>query len=542
MNDPFSSQIELEITEKESAASDLLYLKQFEKMMKNLSTTDPDFIWLTTTLSIIHAFSLKDPSPLHFITARECLKVYKINEDRAVDILARELVIACHRLQNTIIDRISKLCNFPNLTSFLSRINEWGKEGNASMPFICTNDSCNAADIAFSEFLQSTGPRGKQSASVIKKSANKRYFQYRESKYHSNHRQDAWSLWISISPPSPFSPFLKILTDCIWKDLCEKKWEREKKNVAAITKGVLITTLTPYLTQDIKINVIQDTVICSSEMGQIISKIPCVDPKLVNLICKGMAGFSSLTGHKLLRWQVKTGFKNWIEEDEDPRLICTTGGYRGIVNLIGCNSDKNPEAIGLVKAILHAQAYAKFTYPQGGTGNMIILREIEKYRNGEPSKINIVLGEALLPNFTHFLPAGEKRRLIPITELPPLIGSKNTHASQALLQLFVLEEFSNQSDAVVKHEWIHVPPEKWNELASRAKLPKSYIEKVIKGWTEDHPLAKAFLRKHMDEYTLGESYSKVTDFLKDQGRQRLLGAKGGTKSSDAKKSYFLRKN
>ena len=134
---------------------------------------------------------------------------------------------------------------------------------------------------------------------------------------------------------------------------------------------------------------------------------------------------------------VKTGFEKWQDGDKDPRLIEIDGGYSKIAELVGC---KSSQEISRIREILHAQAYGQFIFPDGSRGNMLTLRIEERYRNNEPSKIRIVLGDMLLPGYVCQLQRSD-RRLIPIGDLPPLHGSYNSHASQAQLQLHIFQSF-----------------------------------------------------------------------------------------------------
>lgn len=529
----------------ECAASHNLYMAPLVKMLEELHPSDTDIAWFTITLNLINLFGSKDPSPIHFAIARDSLKKLEIENDKAVDMLARALVLECQAFRDFLFSQLnlgntSITTNTQLFTQFIADKTLLLPEKEEKSEFVSSTDEGNIVDLAFSDFLERIGECGKEAASIIRKSAPKRHQKYKESSFSSDYRQEAWSVWIPNEEfPSLFSPFLSILSNVVWNDKCKRNWDREKRNVPALTQGVVVKTIKPPLSKGSKIEVSDDMIICYSGSGEIIATVPCVDPKLVNLICKGMEAFSSLAGHKLLRWQVRKGFDNWAGGVEDPRLIKTSGGYEGIANLIGCgNSKKSPAE---VKALLHAQAYGQFNFPQGGAGNMIILREIEKHRNGEPSKINIILGEMLLPNFTYQLPQGEKRRLVPITELPPLIGSKNTHAAQAMLQLLILEEFANQSDILASKKCIQISIEKWQELSFEAKLPQSSLNKVITGWTEGDLFSKAFLQKQGDEYSLGEDYFQVTGFLEYQGQQRLAGAKGGRKSAESRKGQPTKK-
>ena len=294
-----------------------------------------------------------------------------------------------------------------------------------------------------------------------------------------------------------------------------------------------ISTIQPFLAK--KIN---SQCLSNFYVGMNTRIAPCVDPKLFHLIKKGINQCSSLTAHKLLRWQIQVGFDNWINNRKDPRLICTTGGYEGIARLIGCAGSH--KAITEVKAILHAQAYAQFSFYDGSQGNMLVLREIEKHRNGQPSKINIILGELLLPNYAQLLPKGETRRLIPVPALLPMVGSNNTHAAQALLQLLTLEEFSNQSDRLFETGYVHLSREKWIELSAEAKLPKSMIERVISKWLEHGFLRKICTAKILDGFGLGDRYDQLAAFLHEQGKLRREGERAGERSAALKQKFRIK--
>lgn len=346
-----------------------------------------------------------------------------------------------------------------------------------------------------------------------------------------------WSLWSLDDNEGDifkFTPqFLYILAYGLWNDIIKNKWEKQIKNIPALTKAALMTTIKPSLYKGSHIEENHNAIVSCTKAGEIYCTVPFIDQKLVNLVCKGMKCLSSLNGHRLLRWEVKTGFNQWINEVQDPRLIRTSGGYRGIANLIGAG--QSHKGISEVKAMLHAQAHGHFVFPQGGSGNMICLREIEQHKNGEPSKINLLLGEFLFPNFTHHLPPGEKRRLVPIIDLPPLVGSENTHAAQAMLQLLILEEFSKQSDRFAIQGSILLPKDKLRELCMEAQLPPTFLEKVMSAWVLGDSLSKPFLQVNGDEYALSSELLNVSDFLEQQGKLRIEGAKRGKKSANARK-------
>lgn len=505
-----------------SFVQDLL-ASQSPEEEKNLST------YFRLAICIINFFSMEDPSQLHYQAAREILNDAGgsplESDERARDLLARELVKECRELAGKIIPKELLQENVDDkLLAIIS-----GQNSQKDHLSFCVSGRL-WLDDCFITHISQIGPRGVEVAKSLSSSSEAWHKEY----VADNNASGLFRFWVDKNKAPYCCRYLKALADILWNDRVKNLFDRVSKQLPAITQGVIISTIKPSLTKGSRIEVVDNAISCFSSEGREIATVPCVDPRLVPLICKGMEGLSTLNGHKLLRWQVRTGFHNWANGEEDPRLVCTTGGYEGIAEAIGCgNSKQSPTE---VKAILHAQAYGRFQVPSGGEGNMIILREMERLRNGEPSMINIILGEMLLPNFGQNLPKGEARRLVPITELPPLIGSKNTHAAQAMLQLLILELFSKESDVLVQKNGIVITWEMWERLAEEARLPLSSLRRVVQGWVNGDLFTQPFLDRQGDEYNLGPTYAPVTRFLEHQGNRRIEGAKQGEKSAASRKA------
>jgi hypothetical protein len=206
-------------------------------------------------------FGSKDPSPIHFASARECLKKQNVESDKAVDILARSLVIECQNLREFIFKNfdVYKSILIGNMISTELSNKGWLlPEKDAQPDFLCSQDECNAVDLVLSEFLETIGNCGKEASAIIKDTSPKRYKKYKDSGYSAEYRQEAWSVWIFKEQQSPLSPFLSIIANVIWNDKCKQKWEKEKKNVPAITQAVLVTTIKPLLTKETKIEITKE--------------------------------------------------------------------------------------------------------------------------------------------------------------------------------------------------------------------------------------------------------------------------------------------
>lgn len=496
------------------------------KIYSRLGDEDPDIVWLSFVREAFTSIATKDPSAIHFSVARKILNDrYLITDPGAVDLLARELVEKCSTILSF---KTFQHPAFSKNPIDLVDLDDHLKDGKSEMLMI---------DAEFIELLKKIGPKGRLLAKDVEKNCNDLFKAYEETGYSFLNRRGNWGLW--LPDENGIVPVMTLLCLSLWEDTIRAKWEWTDRNVPALTKGVLVKTIKPLLSKDMAI-IEQESGISCYANGKVVAIVACIDPRLLVQVRRGLGIFSSLNSHKLLRWEIRTAFENLANEIRDFRIIKTVGGYEKIANLIGCGRSK--QSATEIKALLHAQAFCDFPFPDGSKSNLITLGKGKTLNNGEPTEIIISVGPSLLPHYTHLLPVGEQRRLIPITSLPPLIGARNMHAAQATLQMLVLEEFSNKSDVLASEKCVHIPSEKWDEMAREARLPLSSLSKVIQGWTEDDLFTKAFLQRQGEEYTLGESYEKELFFLEDQGKRRLDGAKGGMKSAEAKKSFSQGKN
>lgn len=499
-----------------------------KKIFGRLEDSDPNAVWLSFIKEAIASLSSRDPLPIHFATARKYLKEkHDIEESAAIDVLAREIVDHCIHIQKF------KALNHP----IFEKITPTPQDLN--IQFEDENGEMLALDLEFAEYLKQFGKHGKESSKELKENSKKLYAHYKDEKFSQHIRRSLWSLWV-IDPngEEKASPFLMLLAKVSWESSCASLWNRQVRQSPAITRPI-IENIKPILNPKEKKKFItqEQEIVCVSQEGKPLIIAPAIDSDMIKLLQKGVKDLSTLTGHRLLRWQIKTGFEKWSSGETDFRSIEIDGGYSHIADAAGCNSTKE---IAKVKAILHAQAYGHFVFHDGSKGNMITLRVLDRYKNNEPSKISIVLGDMLLPGYVFNL-GRRDRRLIPIGDLPPLSGSKNTHANQAHLQLLVFEEFSNQSDRLAKEGYVVIPKEKWQEMAFESGLNPNKVETIVTHWCQPD-LLRNFLDRQGDEYRLTTYYETAQKFLIYQGEQRLLNSKKGQASAIGKKKGKSKKD
>lgn len=518
----------------EWATGHSLYMAPFSKMLQDLQPSDTDFVWYVLSLHLIRLFGSQDPSPIHFAVARETLGQDNIEDDQAVDILARTLVQECQNLRANIqkkyfINDDSILLTDEIMVKLSDKEGWYIPERNALPDFIPSNQSCNALDLEFCEFLRTLGERGKEMENALKSNARDSYRNYEESNYNPEYRPQAWSLWISHNPQSLFSPFLKVLSDVVWNDKCKVHWEKGKKNVPALTQGVH-PSVAKILSHQVETKEIESK-LHMVHSGKIIATLPTIDPKLIPVVTKGVGSLNSLYHHRLIRFECKSSFDNWASGNADARLLKFDRGFSEISEKLGFN---NRSAANEIKNILHAQAHMHFHFDDGSSGNLIVLSKFRSSQSGREEGIIITLGPQLLPHYT-FQTAKKSRLLIPVPELPPLISSSNSHAAQAALQMLVMQEFADKSIELAEIGSIEISNETWMTLAADAGLSTSVFKQTLDRWVNDGDDGPRFLVKDNNRYSFGKAYNKEEVFLIEQGHLRKKRQNEGKKSAAKRK-------
>lgn len=499
------------------------------KIFSNLHENDPDIVWLSFVKEALVAIASEDPTGIHFYAARNILKdKFNVEDSKAIDILSRELLEHCRSVQGF------KIFQHPAFNKNPIDIEDLHDH--------LTNDKENMLQIdeEFILFIKKLGRKGKELSLIVEENCIKSFKDYKHKNYSHSYRRSVWGLWIpSIELDKDYkkllSPFFVILCQAIWEDKCFKLWYRETNGAASIVKPI-IERIIPLLCPKKSKRFVEkdgDIIVCNQE-GKPLLMAPAIDANMIAPFKNGVKELGTLTGHKLLRWQVNAGFERWVNGEIDPRLIEIDGGYSRIAESIGCC---NPREIAKVRDILHAQAHGYFKFADGSHGNMIILNILNRYQNTEPSKIRIILGDMLLPTYVHQI-AKSERRLIPIGDLPSLKGgSPDTYAAQAQLQLLVFCEFSNQSIRLAQEGSVLLTIEWWKEKAVEAGLNPEKVSSIIEHWCQPN-FFNCFLEKQGDEFQLANFYERQQKFLENQGRGRIANsekAKKGVEKRTAKK-------
>jgi len=133
----------------------------------------------------------------------------------------------------------------------------------------------------------------------------------------------------------------------------------------------------------------------------------------------------------------------------------------------------------------------------------------------------------------------EERRLIPVVDMPPLIGRPNDQGAQASFQMETLVEMRKAAKDFVNYGGVIIKPDRFFELADKVELSRNLCPKVLDRWLRDGDDAPAFLKLvGKDCYALGEHHKKAQEFIIQAGKKEIKGCKAG-KASRAKKNIAV---
>lgn len=337
-----------------------------------------------------------------------------------------------------------------------------------------------------------------------------------------------FKLWLDPSQHPFYGRFLRLLAEVLWKDRCAQQVEKAQKQLPAITQSVhrplsrICSSRARVLLENGRPSLLYE--------GKVIAQTEAVDPELYPLIEKGARFFGSIYHHRLLRYECRKGFENWIQGKDDPRTLRIDGGAARIAQELGC---KFKEAPSIFKAILCAQAHLKTDFDDCSRTCLIELRKYRSRSTGREESLEIVLAEQLMPSYTFQTSRGAKL-LVPMNELPPFVSAPQYYAGQALLQMLVMEEFTQRSLELARIGSIEILPSRWEDFLHQSDLPQSIFQLTLERW-----IGSFLILAGRDRYVLGGNFQKEHHFLLAQGKLRKERQRQA-KSSVRKRSARLR--
>jgi hypothetical protein len=364
-----------------------------------------------------------------------------------------------------------------------------------------------------------------------------------------------WDLWLPGTHDEPVKGIsilgpvkgIAILAEMLWKYRVEPQIEKERGKPVAVTTLIHDEVLT-LLTQNFKRKEEKggQRLIVFPE-DSILSIVTTIGSDALDalMVQKGVDLFGSIPSHKVFRWQMFTGHKQALEGNPDPRLLRVDGG----IEYFCC------EVLGMSKAqakmveqIIEAQHATSLLLPGHSKPSRLLIREYIKQRGRARAQINMILGTTMLPDYVDELKTLAKgridlrrwKRLVPVCDIPPLIGRQNEAGGQATLSMLTVGDFRDHAAELVEDGGTDLL-NRIESLAVKAGVLLHILPALIDRWENDGPDGPAFLHRKGRLHTLGDAHKTQRDFIEEGGRKELQGSKAGKKGKANRERVLERK-
>lgn len=406
-----------------------------------------------------------------------------------------------------------------------------------------------AWDEALAKHVETLGPNGKKgSAKIRKASAEKR------ERCGPNYVAAWVESWILFSPPVR----LQALAVSLWHDVVKPRIKDEGKRPQAIIRPVFTSqVMLAHMRPRIEATENQLALPGVHDGG-----LPCrvniahTEARLVARIRAGIDKLGTLTAHRVLRWEIETGHRQFIEGTKRPgvdfRKIEVEGGYSEIARRIGVTSGDDAQAI---REIIAAQDATVFDFPwanlgAGHNGRLLIREEVGATR-GRKAKVNLILGSMLVPGYASDLNkpvvSSASRKLVPVTDIPPLVGSPDKHGAQVSLSMMLVLRLRDHADELHQEGSIRLRSVDLQRMAREVGLDDDpgFLRTLWERWQTDggksaDDTTPAFVKCDGDRFTLGDHHDAARQAILDAGAAEVAGRIRG-QASQAKRASEQKK-
>lgn len=384
-------------------------------------------------------------------------------------------------------------------------------------------------DARLITYLSERGEKGKTWAKSLREQAKTRWGEHQKAPSTT-----IWVMWLDPQRIT-YPRWLEVLLDVLWIDIVRPQLERETKKPAALTMVVhekVIELHTPgakirpanargqlllYNADDEAFGIVQAPTVPTMGLEHV-----------EELIRKGMKHMGGVHGHRLLFWEVCEGHTQKLNGVARPELLITQGGWSEVAEQIGSGASQRD----VVRSVALAQAHAYFDFPSW-KGNLILCQEFRPKR-GQSARIEITLGSVLMADFCFSLPGRtqdtfDKKALVPIVGLPPLIGRDNEHGKQCALRMLVIADMRRRAREMAGEGGIRLDKAAFAALAAKVNLSPQFAHQVLNAWLNGTPDAIEPLLKEVgpDRFTLSDHYRAEREFIESAGKTSELRSKRG---------------
>ena len=355
-----------------------------------------------------------------------------------------------------------------------------------------------------------------------------------------DHGAPAWPWpWIAPtdSPTTVDLPWLRALAMAVWSDVVAPELERERKNPPALVHRVHADLAFVYSRARILEEKSGQRALPLDPRAPQIITATLDDSVLRALAERGARELGSMTGLRLLLWEIVSGNERAWSGEVNPQTLTVDGGWSTFAHdVLGLKAKNEAQRL---RAIAWAQSRTHLVLPDGSVASSLTTLTEWAQRGRRRGAIQITLNEMLMPDYVHTSKKTGRPddvRLVPIIpSLPPLIGGPSNHAPQINLSWLVTRELRLHARQLVEDAGVEITNERWGELAQEAALPTHLIGPVVDRWLHDGDDAPALLhRPAPGRFTLSSAHAREHAFLVDAGQRERKGSIAGQRSVDAR--------
>jgi hypothetical protein len=382
------------------------------------------------------------------------------------------------------------------------------------------------------------GGKGSQEAALwIRKNGKERFAARQQGQTEASLE---WHLFLQPALETEGLPPLAIaslLCRVLWCDLIKPRLEREQHYKApALPIGLLDASRDALHTPSGQLLPVAQGYAITESAGRICArlepdkleemarryKVPTLE---MSAITQSLQAARGLTGQRLFRHVITRGYQQMlIERALDYRTLIYPGGLAGLAKKLGLFPGRASHTLG---EALDALELVRLVFENGGH-DWLLKWKSTPAAPGRLAEVKITLGDPLLPGYFYALPQktlSQRRdaRLVPLPKhFPPFVGPPLFHASQAVLQLAVVEELSERAVELVETGHVQISDDRWRILAEKAEVPSKILPEIREIWVQGREETPAFLlEKAGARYTLGPAYEEELRFLIETGSKSL---------------------
>ena len=303
--------------------------------------------------------------------------------------------------------------------------------------------------------------------------------------------------WRGLAGASEGVPVLLLaLARAVWIDSLHENWERTQGHAPALVLDTSRTLDQVYLQPDAskRVERADPKSLALFARGEQVAHTPVVEAQRLELLLDaGPPSLHSATALRLLVGLIRechvrralrmTDFRTLRFDGSDGR----SGGIEGLREWLGITSKRSRQQL---LEVLESGASWYATWPGGRATGLWTYRYDDSTGTGKQAMLEITVGTVLVPYLDVFDDKARRARLghtalVPVPELPALVGRPRDYANQLRFMLRLMQEMTERREEIVKHGGVLIQEHDFERLGDECGLATPTRRQLIERWLRD---------------------------------------------------------